>query len=430
MKKSIVISLLTVVTLFCTALCSFASTGIVTADTLKVREEPSTESEVIEYLSANDKVEILEESNGWCKVQIEDKVGYVATQYINILTNTDTNPNNENLNEDETASNESNEENNQNEENSTEPEQNVEPQEGGKTVPVLASGEEIYVTPVINSLVMTTLSEEKQIEVVSEVKGWTYVKIGTTSGWVRTENIQQKEADASVSENNNSSQKTVYISGSSVNFRKTPSTSGEIINTLPRNTKVTLITKDESWSEIEFNGDKGYVVTEYISETALETTTRSSSRRTAQSTTTKKANTQPTQPVVVDTPYIPSGNVSGAEVVAYAKQFLGCRYVYGGSSPSGFDCSGFTSYVYKHFGISLNRSSGAQASNGYRVNSNELQLGDILCFARTSGSSTVGHVGIYIGGGQFIHAGNSGTGVIISNVWGAGYYFVTARRVI
>ena len=66
MKKSIVISLLTVVTLFCTALCSFASTGIVTADTLKVREEPSTESEVIEYLSANDKVEILEESNGWC----------------------------------------------------------------------------------------------------------------------------------------------------------------------------------------------------------------------------------------------------------------------------------------------------------------------------------------------------------------------------
>ena len=276
---------------------------------------------------------------------------------------------------------------------------------------------------------MTTLSEEKQIEIVSEVKGWSYVKIGTTAGWVRTENIQQKEAQASTSENNNSSQKTVYISGSSVNFRKTPNTSGEIINTLPRNTKVTLITKDELWTEIEFNGDRGYVVSEYISETPLQTTTRSSNRRT--STTAKTTTTtQATQPVIVDTPYTPTGNVSGTEVVSYAKQFLGCRYVYGGSSPAGFDCSGFTSYVYKHFGISLNRSSGAQASNGYRVNTNELQVGDILCFARTSGSSTIGHVGIYIGGGQFIHAGNSGTGVIISNVWGAGYYLVTARRVI
>ncbi len=425
MKKSIVISLLTVATLFCTALCSFASTGLVTADTLKVREEPSTDSKVIEYLSAGDEVEILEESEGWCKIQFEGKIGYVATQYINILANTDTN--NETVNEDNQTANEGNDETTKNDENNDT--QATETQDGtnANMVKVLAKDEKIHITPVINSLVIATLSEEKQIEVVSEVNGWSYIKMGTTSGWVRTENIQQKELEVSKPENNNnsSSQKTVYISGSSVNFRKTPSTSGEIINSLSRNTKVTLITKDESWSEIEYNGDRGYVSTEYISETSLVTTTRSSTRRTGTVTTTPAAAIK-----AAEETYVPTGNVSGSEVVSYAKQFLGCRYVYGGSSPSGFDCSGFTSYVYRHFGISLNRSSGAQASNGYRVNSNELQLGDILCFARTSGSSTVGHVGIYIGGGQFIHAGNSGTGVIISNVWGAGYYFVTARRVI
>ena len=87
MKKSIVISLLTVATLCCTALCSFASTGVVTTDTLKLRKEASTESTVIALLSVNDKVEIIGEEYGWYKVKVGENVGYVASQYINILTN-------------------------------------------------------------------------------------------------------------------------------------------------------------------------------------------------------------------------------------------------------------------------------------------------------------------------------------------------------
>ena len=422
MKKSIVISLLTVATLFCTALCSFASTGIVTTDTLRLREEPSTDSKILTLLSMDDKIEIISEENGWYKVKSGEYVGYVATQYINVLTDKNTNVEQE-LNKDNNA----NEENNDNSQDQETENQNEENTEMTKvTATVLAEGQKIYITPVINSLVIKTLDEEKQIEVVSEVNGWSYIKLGTTAGWVRTENIERKEVEEKASNSNNSSQKTGYISGSSVNFRKTPSTSGEIIRKLTRNTKVTILNQGDGWAEVKINGDTGYVSTDYITDKKIQITSRSSSTR----TTAKKTTTE-TNVAAKEETYVPTGSVSGTDVVNYAKQYLGYRYVYGGSTPStGFDCSGFTSYVYKHFGISLSRSSKAQASNGRAVSKSDLQVGDILCFARTSGSKTVGHVGIYIGGGKFIHAANSNTGVIISNVDGAGYYYMTARRVI
>ena len=130
-------------------------------------------------------------------------------------------------------------------------------------------------------------------------------------------------------------------------------------------------------------------------------------------------------------PSAPStGNASGQDIVNYALQFVGYNYTWGGTSPStGFDCSGLVQYVYKQFGYSLNRVAADQAKNGRHVEASELQPGDILCFY--SGSSYIGHVGIYIGNGQFVHASNSTTGVIISNL--AGNYTnrgFEARRII
>ena len=93
-------------------------------------------------------------------------------------------------------------------------------------------------------------------------------------------------------------------------------------------------------------------------------------------------------------------------VVSYAKRFLGVRYVYGGSSPrSGFDCSGFVRYVYGHFGITLAHSSYAQADSGTRVARGSLKPGDLVFF------DGVGHVGLYVGNGRFIHAPHTGTRV-------------------
>jgi cell wall-associated NlpC family hydrolase len=114
----------------------------------------------------------------------------------------------------------------------------------------------------------------------------------------------------------------------------------------------------------------------------------------------------------------------GNRVVGFAKHLLGTRYVWGGSTPgSGFDCSGFVRYVYGHFGISLAHSSYAQFDSGRRVARGSLKAGDLVFF------DGLGHVGIYVGDGNFIHAPHSGTRVRIETL--GGWYssrFDGARR--
>ena len=108
---------------------------------------------------------------------------------------------------------------------------------------------------------------------------------------------------------------------------------------------------------------------------------------------------------------VPLGN----KVVKYAKHLLGVRYVFGGSSPaSGFDCSGLVRYVYGHFGVRLAHSSFAQFTRGVRVSPRALKPGDLVFF------DGLGHVGIYVGGGRFIHAPHSGSRVRIESL--AGWY--------
>ena len=102
-------------------------------------------------------------------------------------------------------------------------------------------------------------------------------------------------------------------------------------------------------------------------------------------------------------------------MVAYAKQFLGTPYVYGGNGPNSFDCSGFTKYVYAHFGVTLNRTATDQLANGASVSKSQLQPGDLVFF-KANTTKPVSHVGIYIGGGQMIHCATYGVGVIIGPV--------------
>jgi peptidoglycan DL-endopeptidase CwlO len=117
-----------------------------------------------------------------------------------------------------------------------------------------------------------------------------------------------------------------------------------------------------------------------------------------------------------------SAKVKDARIVAYAKHFLGVRYVYGGTSPAtGFDCSGFTRFVYAHFGVALPHYSGAQFQLGRRVS--HLRPGDLVFF------DGLGHVGLYIGRGRFIHAPHSGARVSIDTLAHHGR-FDGARRVI
>ena len=109
-------------------------------------------------------------------------------------------------------------------------------------------------------------------------------------------------------------------------------------------------------------------------------------------------------------------SASGSSIVSIAMQYVGTPYVYGGSSPSGFDCSGFVQYVYAQAGISLPRTSGAQAAAGPAVSMSEAQPGDIVYYGY--------HVGIYAGNGMMIDAGNESTGVVYREIWGTPTSFI------
>lgn len=111
-------------------------------------------------------------------------------------------------------------------------------------------------------------------------------------------------------------------------------------------------------------------------------------------------------------PDLPVGN----SITETALQFVGYPYIYGGSSPSGFDCSGFTSYVYAQHGISLPRTSYAQSEAGITIPASEAKPGDLVI------SNGGGHVMIYLGDGMVVHASTPATGVKVSGIWGTHWF--------
>lgn len=128
--------------------------------------------------------------------------------------------------------------------------------------------------------------------------------------------------------------------------------------------------------------------------------------------------------------YLAMRDVQGGSLIDTARGNLGVRYRWGGTSRSGFDCSGLTTYVYKTHGKSLPRTAAEQSRQGQAVGKGELKQGDLVFF-RTRGGSRVSHVGIYVGDGKFIHA-SSGSGRVVTSSLNEGYYsrrYAGARRV-
>ncbi|NPV92284.1 MAG: C40 family peptidase [Firmicutes bacterium] len=143
-----------------------------------------------------------------------------------------------------------------------------------------------------------------------------------------------------------------------------------------------------------------------------------------------EANNSSASKAPVSTP-TPSRAASGSSsgVLATAKKYMGVRYVYGGESPSGFDCSGFTQYVFDKSGVDLPRTASDQASVGVKVSRSELAPGDLVFF-HTGGSSSINHVGIYAGSNQFIHASRT-KGITLTSMDDSYYKNIlsTSRRV-
>lgn len=136
--------------------------------------------------------------------------------------------------------------------------------------------------------------------------------------------------------------------------------------------------------------------------------------------------TYKSSPSVTTAKAVFSGSASGSEAVRIAKSYIGVPYVYGGTTPNGFDCSGFVQYVYRQMGISINRVAADQAKNGTYVAKEDLQPGDLVFFAKPG--RTIHHVGMYVGNGQYIHAPYTGRTIAIENLTRRDYY--TARRIV
>lgn len=121
----------------------------------------------------------------------------------------------------------------------------------------------------------------------------------------------------------------------------------------------------------------------------------------------------------------------GAEVADLAEQYVGSPYRWGGTSPAGFDCTGFVMFVYSQFGVSLPHNEAGQLDSGPRVSADDLQPGDVLVFANTYRAG-LSHTGIYIGDGQFVHAADERHGVMVSALWDSywGPRLVGATRAI
>ena len=258
---------------------------------------------------------------------------------------------------------------------------------------------------------------------------------------------------------------TVTTDNSVLRMREEANTGSTVLKKLADGTQVEILDTLEGWYHISCSGLTGYVSGDYITLNSSEEESVSPEEAVVPLSeipaATSDTETEPVYVRVVNGPLnIRTGpgtdydkasqlatgrivevlsqeedwyQIEGGYICAdYALQFVGYPYVYGGSSPKGFDCSGFTSYVYKHFGYSLNRSASNQLDNGTPVSMSELQPGDLVIFKKGTTSKRATHVGLYIGNNQFVHASTSKVGVIISKLSDSYYTkgFVGGRRII
>ena len=362
---------------------------------LNVRKGPSTNDLIIRTLPNGTEVNVYSTSNGWSKIKVNGIEGYVSTKYLGSKNSSDS---------------------------------NITTPSNKKTMYVTAnSGLNVRKGPSLSDSKITKLSKGTEVVVNVTVAGWSQITVNGIEGYVSSEYLSEtnpiiqppvsddnvKEEiitpDDNTSNNNDSNEgtsedvsvetvKMYVIAETGLNVRKGPSTKDEKIGTLYKGTEVTVHSTVDGWSKITVDGMEGYVSNQYLSETKPTTT------------------------------------ASVENILNLAMQQLGKPYVWSATGPDSFDCSGFTSYVYKHAAnITLPRVSRDQSRYGTSISRDALQAGDLVFFD-TDGANNGGvtHVGIYVGNGEMIHASSSKRQIIKVSIdtsyWNRA--FVNARRVI
>ena len=327
-------------------------TGVVTDSAVNVREEASTNSKILGKMNKNQSVTLLETDGDWFKIQYSNGSAFINADYIQVLT-VDGLINDDRVNFRKEAS---------------------------------TSSGIIEVLKVGTSVVVNYLSGDFYSVTYNGKSGFVHKNyiLGTLLSCAAKKTTQQPAAAASpvipaaaavsAPAAEESSYFAIVISPGGVNLRKAPDLEASVLCAIPLgDTADVLGMEGDEWVKLSYGSYTGYSRAEFL-------------------TVQKGEN--------------PNSGF-GTRVVEFAKQFLGTPYRWAGTDlRKGVDCSGFTYAVYKNFGISLNRTSRDQIDNGARVQKNELKAGDLVFFD-TNGYGGISHVGIYIGGGNFIHSSSS-----------------------
>lgn len=313
------------------------------------------------------KVNVVGVSSGWYKVTYNGKTGYIHPDYITLASSSAG--------------------------TAIAPSNTVTSTTGTAGTVKCSSSVNLRSEANTSSSILAELKNGTKITVVSTANGWCKVTCSGKTGY-----IKQDYVSTSGLASNNTSASTgtaaVVKCSSTVNFRSAASTSSTILGELKNGTAITVLSTSNGWSKVSYAGKTGYISADYLVTASSGTAISPSNTAASVSISAKRQS-----------------------VLNYAAQFLGVPYVYGGSTPSGFDCSGFTSYVFKNTVGSIPRVAQAQYDATTRVSRDDLLPGDLVFFG--SSTSSISHVGIYVGSNQFIHAPSTGDVVKYSSLTGS-----------
>lgn len=255
------------------------------------------------------------------------------------------------------------------------------------------------------------------VAVAGEVEDWFQITSGNVNGYVKSEFFLYGEAAEAVLDQYIVSY--AKVEADRLNVRAEQSADSARIGGLDNGDKVKLLEDLGEWIKIQYTDRKsGYVSAEYV--TVTEEYSRAKTLEEDRAEKAAKQERENSQRIPTMTGVFPDTTYTSNEelrknIVNYALQFVGNKYINGGKSlAGGTDCSGLTCYVYKDFGYSISRTPQGQFTDaGRSIDYSEIQPGDIICYSSNGGKSCT-HVAFYIGDGQIVHAANSRKGVIIS----------------